>query len=336
MQTIISSTSDFIVGYKKTIPLLEQTVGNRPISIPVGTQPRGLCFDGTYIWVPNFGGTPGACTISKINAATNAVVATINTGGTRPFAIAFDGTHIWVSMFADSNIIKIDPITNTIVATIAVNAGPRGLAFDGTHMWVANHGDSSGGTTVQKINISTNAIDATVTVGTTPYGLTFDGANIWVANFGSNTYSKIRISDNTIQATVSAIGAVAPIGVVWDGTSIWGINYSGTPTTSTINKIRPSDGVVLATLTIGQNPEFGCFDGNYLYVPSNQRNAVHKIDVRRNIEINEIAVGAVPFGCAYDGTYVWVTNFADGTVSKIPATPTCKTTMYYLAIAREA
>jgi DNA-binding beta-propeller fold protein YncE len=44
---------------------------------------------------------------------------------------------------------RIDPVTNTVTATVTVDSGPVGVAFDGTNIWVAN----SNSNTVSRIRV---------------------------------------------------------------------------------------------------------------------------------------------------------------------------------------
>src|SRR3989344_7889753 len=81
-----SSTSSWIVEKKLAIgergrcnfvPLLSQTLklpyySGRKTTITVGTNPYGVSFDGTHVWV----GNNNSNNVSKININTNTVVAT--------------------------------------------------------------------------------------------------------------------------------------------------------------------------------------------------------------------------------------------------------------------
>jgi YVTN family beta-propeller protein len=77
----------------------------------VGTAPVGVAFDGTNIWVANYGGT----TVSKINVSTNTVTATVSVGAS-PIGVAFDGTNIWVANYSSNNVSKINAKTNGVFA----------------------------------------------------------------------------------------------------------------------------------------------------------------------------------------------------------------------------
>jgi DNA-binding beta-propeller fold protein YncE len=68
----------------------------------VGTQPYGVAFDGTNIWVAN----GGSNTVTKLTANTGAVVGTYSAGSVL-VAVAFDGTNIWVANAGGNTVSKI-------------------------------------------------------------------------------------------------------------------------------------------------------------------------------------------------------------------------------------
>jgi len=55
-----------------------------------GNNPWNICFDGTNIWVANWGSN----TVTKLNA--NGSLLGTYTVGQYPFGICFDGTNIWI------------------------------------------------------------------------------------------------------------------------------------------------------------------------------------------------------------------------------------------------
>ena len=81
--------------YKK-IPLLAYSFGLTFIKnitpVTVGINPRDMCFDGSYIYVANY----GSGTVSIINATSHLVVDTV-TVGTNPWGVCFDGSYIYVA-----------------------------------------------------------------------------------------------------------------------------------------------------------------------------------------------------------------------------------------------
>jgi len=66
----------------------------------VGTNPTGICSDGTNIWVAN----SGSNNVTELHGGS--VLATIAVGSS-PFGVAFDGANIWVTNGLSSNVSKL-------------------------------------------------------------------------------------------------------------------------------------------------------------------------------------------------------------------------------------
>jgi DNA-binding beta-propeller fold protein YncE len=83
-------------------------------------------FDGSSIWAVSEGA------IYKINRKLNTVSTTIPISTTSPNGgFAFDGSSVWI---AGRPIIKINPTTNEIEATVSIDWN-HNLAFDGKNLW---------------------------------------------------------------------------------------------------------------------------------------------------------------------------------------------------------
>jgi YVTN family beta-propeller protein len=313
--------------------------GNDGTSCTVADNDDGTatmtCTDGTSV---TFGEDPVA----------NTVTARALVGGS-PFGVGFDGTNIWVATDLGAYgpagpdgiygndvglsdwVRKVDPVTNTVTATVTVGSNPTAVAFDGTNIWVTNYGSG----TVSKIDPVTDTVTATVTVGSNPNGVGFDGTNIWVTNYGSGTVSKIDPVTNTVTATVPIANAVPDpnvfgfilAGVGFDGTNIWVTSYGPGP--GLVSKIDPVTNTVTATVTVGSTPGGVGFDGTNIWVTNSGSGTVSKIDPVTNTVTATVTVGGSPFGVGFDGTNIWVTNSGSGTVSKIdPVTNTVTATIF--------
>ena len=75
--------------------------------------------------------------------------------------IAGDASAIWVTDYVRNELLRIDPATNSVIATIMVGPNPAGVAVGGGAVWVANHH----GRSVSKIDPATNRVVATIPVG---------------------------------------------------------------------------------------------------------------------------------------------------------------------------
>ncbi len=81
----------------KLNPSTGATIG----TYPVGTSPIAVAFDGTSIWVANY----GSSTVTKLDS-TGATIGTFAVGF-RPIGVAFDGTSIWVTHYYDNILSRI-------------------------------------------------------------------------------------------------------------------------------------------------------------------------------------------------------------------------------------
>ncbi|MEI7512592.1 MAG: YncE family protein, partial [Candidatus Uhrbacteria bacterium] len=79
-------------------------------------------------------------------------------------------------------------------------------------------------------------------------------------------------------------------------------------------------GGTMATTTVGSNPYGVAFDGAYIWVTNLSSANVSKINVTTNQVVATVAVGTNPAGLAFDGRYMWVANQGTSNVSQIDVT----------------
>ena len=91
----------------------------------VGSNPLGVAFDGSNIWVIN----ANDATVTKMVASTGAIVGTYSVG-VYPYSIAFDGTNIWVANANPNTVTVLTASTGALVGTYPAGNNPLGLAFD--------------------------------------------------------------------------------------------------------------------------------------------------------------------------------------------------------------
>ncbi len=112
----------------------------------------------------------GSGTVSVIDTATDAVVATV-TVGTSPDGVAVspDGSRVYVANLGSGTVSVIDTATDTVAGTVNVGTFPVGVAVspDGSQVYVAD----DVGNTVSVIDTATDTVAATVAVGTSPLSL---------------------------------------------------------------------------------------------------------------------------------------------------------------------
>ena len=141
----------------------------RTISLaPGGAGPIGVTvFDG-FVWVANHNGEP-TTSVSKIDPATMRVVDVIPVGAATdagPVWILSSAGSIWTNVNSDPNVVvRIDPHTDRILATIPAPSACAQLAADDTAVWGAGGDDSSCPPGVNRIDTHTNTVTATIRRG---------------------------------------------------------------------------------------------------------------------------------------------------------------------------
>ena len=220
--------------------------------------------------------------VSVINTATNAVIATV-TVGNGPISIATtpDGSKAYVSNYFSETVSVINTLTNTVSATLTVGGYyPDAIVStpDGTQVYVACF-NSPG--TASAINTATNAV-TNISVGNNPRAIAITGTKAYVCNGSSGTVSVIDTGTNTVSATITVGTTPSAIAITPNGSKAYVCNR-GAGTISVIN--TTTDTVIGSPITVGT---FGQ-------------------------SANEIAITP-------DGTQVYVSNTLDQTVSVISTT----------------
>ncbi len=77
--------------------------------------------------------------------------------------------------------------------------------------------------------------------------------------------------------------------------------------------------VLLSTITVGSYPCGVSSDGTHVWVTNLADGTVTELDAATGAVISTITVGDQPYGVSSDGTHVWVTNDAVGTVTELDA-----------------
>lgn len=255
-------------------------------------QPRGLCTDGTNLYIADGGNH----SIRKIVIATGFVTTLAGTSGSSgtsdgtgaiarfntPFGITCDTSNIYVADTQNHTIRKVVIATGE-VTTLAGSAGISGTT------------DATGGTA--RFN--------------TPTGLTTDGTNLYVADFNNHTIRKIIISSGAVTTLAGSAGSSGstdasgssalfntPRGITTDATNLFVTDQSN----HTIRKIVIADASV--TTLAGSSGSSGTADGT-----------------------GSVARFNTPVGITTDGVNLYVTDSNNFTVRQIVASSGVVTTL---------
>ncbi len=93
----------------------------------------------------------------------------------------FGDGFVWVSSFEHDGLLKVDPASNKVVATIPVGPKPRFLTVGAGSVWTLNQGDGS----VTRVDMKTGKVVATVACGLPGSGgeIAFGDGSVWAAVF---------------------------------------------------------------------------------------------------------------------------------------------------------
>ncbi len=195
-------------------------------TIPVGENPQGIAVGSGSVWVANH----RAGSVSRIDAATNRVSAVIAAEQLccSPQAVATSPGAVWVTIPDPDkrHVVRMDPATNGVAATIAVGDDGGRLTVTEDAVWAATNTR-----TVAKIDPATNKVASTVDAGAIAFGAAAGLGSIWVTRIG---VSLIRIdpAGNRVVGELRIPGAVFP--AVGEG-AVW----VSSDTTNTVARVEP-------------------------------------------------------------------------------------------------
>jgi streptogramin lyase len=142
------------------------------------------------VWVRHNSGIQSF--VSRVDPDTGGVIATIHVPGSAD-GIAFGGGNVWISDSTGDELIRVDPVTNTIAAHFPVGKDPQAVAVDeeGT-VWVnlTGEGTTTDAGELAKVEPTTGAVVGTVPlpgsgglsgIPTRRMNVVFAFGSIWVA-----------------------------------------------------------------------------------------------------------------------------------------------------------
>ena len=243
-------------------------IGRFPSAVAVGA--------GGKVWA----GTMDDQNIIRIDAGTNRITGTLDTGGTEAIAIGYGS--VWVSTSLDT-LAQIDPATlalrsepNSGYRSVAAGEGavwtvgraglvrfdqggqlgalvrllpkigddPFGVTAGGGAVWVLD--DVPG--TVWRVDPASNRVVARIRLGFDPGGIAFGRGRVWVTDNGGDALTEIDPVTNRIGRSIQV--GDGPLGVAVGERSVWVANYRD----GTVSRIDPARGSVAATIRVGKYP----------------------------------------------------------------------------------
>ena len=241
-------------------------------SVAVGSRPGTPAVGLGAVWIPN----TGDGTVSRIDPASNRIVATLRIGDAgafyqrvcRPYgsvhsymvttfhirrcdlpsSIATGNGLLWVTKNDTDAILALDPSDGRLVASISIGVTPFELRANDQAVWVTSYDDN----VVVRIDVRSKTMVQTIAQSGGPSGLALDGDSVWVANSRAGTVARIDAHSNQVVATIpvpcsqTCWTAPTPLPVAVSSGAVWVRNEG----IGTLSKIDPTTNTVAATFDV--------------------------------------------------------------------------------------
>jgi hypothetical protein len=232
-------------------------------------------------------GVSGSLLASGSAAATSA-----SYGFNRPTAIAAGAGHLWIANTGGNSVTELNEQGGLVRTMAAAKYGfhsPDAVTVSGSDVFVLNRTGS-----VTEVSATTGALVRIVHGAryhfSRPVAMVADAGNIWVVNRTTAAITEFRTSDGSLVRVVNRsghhpFGLNRPVAITAAGAHLWVVNSTGGST---------------SIPTAGSVTEIDAATGSFLR------------------EVHAARDGLLtPHGIAFDGTHLWVTDNAPGTLTEL-------------------
>lgn len=188
---------------------------NQPDAIATVAKPcSGLLVAFNSLWIPSCGDH----TLVRADLHTGKQQATVPAGpADSEGGIAAGAGSVWLVTSDKSDLTRIDPRTNKVIAQIRIPAGSFNPVFAGGSVWVS----SNAGGTLVRVDPATNKVVSETPVGPKPRFLTVGAGSVWLLNQGDGTIARVDATTGKrtalIQAGIPGLGGEIAFG----GGAVW-------------------------------------------------------------------------------------------------------------------
>jgi len=192
-------------------------------------NPRGLAWDGEYLWLVHYQDYSDLGLIVKINPNNGHVLDSFPSPGTRPKGLAFGGNYLWIVDVQNNKykIFKIDPTDNgKVIDYFSLDSGglldieePIGLAYGGNHLWVLDKEEKK----IYNIDLIDKTLYSINSPTNYPGDLAWDGNNLYVAGgYNRKIIYKVNPLNSEVIKEIDLPGEDSCVyGLTWDGSYLW-------------------------------------------------------------------------------------------------------------------
>ena len=214
-------------------------------TIRVSAHATDIAIGSGAVWVANGDDE----SLTRIDSRFDSVQDTIDLRGgatlePQPvFAVATGDDNVWVTSGAH-RVLRIDPRTDTNVASTTVALSPLALAYGEGALWVASAARLS------RIEPATNAVTASTPVPGAA-AIAAGHNHVWLIVPGELHGEVWRFDPNSMSPTATVQVGVQPSGIaIGDDGAVWVANSGD----GTISRLDPFEATVVATIELGERP----------------------------------------------------------------------------------
>ena len=230
-------------------------------------------------------------------------IATIKIGGTADWVLVTQDA-VWVASTKPFAVLRINPATNKIIASIKIPGGAcSGLASGFGSIWAPICGKKPA---LVRIDAAKNAIETLSMSPAGPEGgITTSDDSVWLVTDKNGTLLRIDPSTNKVRQKISiAPGSYNPIfsdGIVW----ITGVERD------LLSAVDASSGKVVESIRVGSKPRFLTAGSGSIWTLNQGDGTVSRVDEKSRKLVDTIQVGIPGTGgdIGYGADSVWLSVF---------------------------
>jgi len=245
-----------------------------------------------------------------LDATTGVTRATVRLGaeGSESGGVAVGASGVWAA--AGARVFRIDPHRHKIVAIVPVGAEATSMLATRAAVWVTRATGKFG--QLIRIDPTTNDVASRTSLGGGPSAVVAAFGSIWITNTSPSSLMRIDPRTSTVLATLlpgrfSSSLAVAQnrLWVAGEQTLV-GLDARG----RIVRRVKLGRTVVhiaAAGTVLWGTDDCACATGRLV-----------QVDLRRSHVVKTVAVGQTPVALAVADRSVWVADFGDASISRVP------------------
>lgn len=220
------------------------------------TVSAGVCEVPGALIVCNAG---SASELVRIDTASNTVTHRWPMAGAPYHCVRGPDGNVWVTLRAGGQVLKVNPVTGAVLATVSVPGGPWRMALLGSTLLVTRFHDDA----LAWIDTSTATVTHTTPVGDQPNDVCIDPDYpvVYTSNYGGSV-SIVSTASRAVVQTIALPAGSGPHGISRIGDELWVIlsNHNA------IQVWDPFRAALKRTHATGWDPSFGCVTpGSFWY-----------------------------------------------------------------------